>query len=148
MTGQPESTPPLLKLSVLIASVLMAVFIIVTWVRAGEEAAPPVTEHEFEIGQLVWSIDAYPAKVLHGNSFTVDVTGLYGIPLEGAKLAVKLDMLSMVCGDVDFQMTEIAPGKYTGEGIPLMAGTWKATLTLEEGGETFKVARLFQASHV
>ena len=106
-----------------------------------------VPEHDFEIGHIEWSIDGYPAKVLKENTFTLDITGADGKPLTGAGLDVKLDMLAMLCGDVDFRLAEISPGTYTGAGIPLMAGTWKATLTLETNGRTYKIERLLQAAY-
>jgi hypothetical protein len=54
-------------------------------------------------------------------------------------------MIGMVCGDVDFNMKEASPGLYTGEGIPLMAGMWKATLTIDSGDKTYTIERRLQA---
>jgi hypothetical protein len=85
--------------------------------------------------------------VLHNNHFLIELTDLSGAPLQGAGLTVKLDMLNMICGDYEFNMTETAPGKYSGEGVPLMAGTWKATLTLVTGDHTYTIVRLLRAIH-
>lgn len=117
------------------------------WLRPGDEAPPPVTEHAFEEGNIIWTIDAYPAKALHRNSFIIDLTDLNGSPVKGASLHVKLEMLDMVCGDYEFNMDESAPGKYEGDGVPLMAGTWKATLTLEMSDHTYTIVRLLRAVH-
>ena len=142
-----KKLPPAPKrmLVFVLAALIIAAALI--WIFAGREAAPPVTEHDFELGHIEWSIDGYPAKVLKENTFTLDITGADGKPVTGASLAVKLDMLAMLCGDVDFRLAEISPGKYTGAGIPLMAGTWKATLTLETNGQTYKIERLLQAAY-
>lgn len=117
------------------------------WLRPNDAPPPPITEHSFENGNIIWTIDAYPAKVLQRNSFKIDVTDRNGSPVKDASIHVKLDMLNMVCGDYQFEMAEAAPGKYEGEGIPLMAGTWKATLTLEMDDHSYTVVRLLRAVH-
>ncbi|WP_424765652.1 FixH family protein [Paenibacillus sp. sgz302251] len=136
---------PLYKLAIaFIVTGFMLTFIL-TRLHSDMEAAPPLTEHTFEHGQLIWSIDAYPAKVLTNNTFTINITDDSGAPIRDVTLAIKLDMLSMVCGDVSFQLTETAPGQYTGMGVPLMAGTWKATLVLDAGDQSYSIERHFQA---
>jgi hypothetical protein len=137
-----------LKYVVIFAGLALLIGLAVTWLRSGETAPPKVTEHIFESGHAAWSIDTYPAKVLHENHFVIDLTDQSGAPLQGAALSVKLDMVNMVCGDYAFKMTEIAPGKYTGEGVPLMAGTWKATLSLvTETQKEYTIIRLLSAVH-
>ncbi|MBD2871195.1 FixH family protein [Paenibacillus arenilitoris] len=145
MSVQKTKLAPVRMLLLSVGAGIAAILLALSWPGSAEEAAPPVTEHEFGHGRLVWTIDAYPAKALRDNAFTVTVTGPDGKPLHGAKLAVNLDMLGMICGDVDFAMTEVAPGTYAGSGVPLMAGTWKATATLESGGQTYTVSRLLKA---
>ncbi|MNJ04530.1 hypothetical protein D3C73_1653370 [compost metagenome] len=56
-------------------------------------------------------------------------------------------MLGMLCGDMSFRLTEISPGTYAGEGVPLMAGKWAAILTLVNDGESFTITRHFKAIH-
>ncbi|CAM3929465.1 FixH family protein [Paenibacillus alkaliterrae] len=147
MLPQNKPLAPRIKLALAIIILGMAIAFLLTWLFSGKETAPQITEHAFESGNLIWSIEGYPAKALHENTFSLHVTNLNGAPFEGADLAIKLDMLGMVCGDVEFQMTEAAPGKYTGEGIPLMPGMWKATLTLEAGNQTYTLERRLEAVH-
>ncbi|WP_054028881.1 FixH family protein [Bacillus sp. FJAT-28004] len=137
----------LIKFSLLLLVLAVVVGVVFTWLRKGDELSPPITEHRFDNGEATWSIDAYPAKVLHNNLFKIELTDLSGAPLLGAEMSVKLEMLDMVCGDYEFKMTEAAPGTYTGEGVPLMAGTWKATLTLKTGDHTYTINRMLRAVH-
>ncbi|WP_138751489.1 hypothetical protein [Paenibacillus sinopodophylli] len=118
------------------------------WWFSSDDADPPqITEHTFDIGTASWMISEYPAKVLHANLFTVDIKDLQGLPIKDAVIRVKLEMLSMVCGDYDFEMIESSPGNYEGEGVPLMAGTWSATLTLETNQQSYTISRLLKAVH-
>ncbi|MNE82423.1 hypothetical protein D3C80_1791450 [compost metagenome] len=103
--------------------------------------------HSFSHGSITWSIEPYPAFALHENTFTLIVTDQQGAPLQSAELSVKLDMLGMLCGDMSFRLTETSPGTYTGEGVPLMAGKWAATLTLVNEGESLIITRHFKAIH-
>ncbi|CAM4271308.1 hypothetical protein FHS16_002048 [Paenibacillus endophyticus] len=117
------------------------------WFQQDEADPPQTTEHAFDSGTIRWTIEDYPAKVLHDNQFTVEIKDTQGFPVHDANIKVKLDMLSMVCGDYVFEMTEVATGKYGGDGIPLMAGIWKATLTLESNEQTYEISRLLKAIH-
>lgn len=117
------------------------------WFRQDEAVPPQTTEHAFGSGTMSWTIEDYPAKVLHENRFSVEITDAQGLPVQDAKVTVKLDMISMVCGDYVFEMTEEAAGKYAGDGVPLMAGMWKATLTLDTNEQTYEISRLLKASH-
>lgn len=146
---QPQHRPlsPLLRCICIFVVIALLIGIAFTLLRDSEEAPPPITEHAFDSGHAIWMIDDYPAKVLHSNNFLIELTDLSGAPLQGAGLSVKLDMLNMICGDYAFSMNETAPGKYSGEGVPLMAGTWKATLTLVTGDHTYTIVRLLRANH-
>lgn len=109
-------------------------------------ADPAVTRHEFEGGQLTWSISDYPAIVLGPNHFTIELHDAAGAAIRDAALQVKLDMMGMVCGDYNFELKEISPGVYEGEGVPLMAGLWKATLTIGRGdNEPVTISRTLKA---
>ncbi|RJE86863.1 hypothetical protein D3P07_16895 [Paenibacillus sp. 1011MAR3C5] len=90
-----------------------------------------ITIHSHTNGQLEWTIVDYPATVLANNTFQLILTDAAGNPLEGAQLDIKLEMIGMVCGDFDFSLTETAPGFYSGEGVPLMPGLWKASLIID-----------------
>lgn len=103
-----------------------------------------MTLHRFDGGQLQWHIEDYPAIVLEGNTFRLTLTDASGEPLRGAELAIKLEMIDMECGDYDFTLTETDPGVYTGEGVPLMAGLWKATLAIN-GNEDTVISRTLKA---
>lgn len=147
MISVPKEHAPFIKYTFIFLLLVLLVSVAFIWLRSGDKPTPPITEHKFELGQAVWAIDAYPAKVLHENHFEVDLTDRTGAPVQGAILSVKLEMLNMVCGDYEFQMTEASPGKYSGEGIPLMAGTWKATIKLEKDEHSYTLVRLLQATH-
>lgn len=103
-----------------------------------------ITEHRYDNGRLQWQIEDYPAIVLQGNTFRLTLTDAGGEPLRGAELAIKLEMIDMECGDYDFRLTETSPGVYTGEGVPLMAGLWKATLTID-GDQASAISRTLKA---
>lgn len=145
----PQNKPLALiyKLSIAFAATAILIGLALTWLQNSEEITPPITEHSFEVGHAIWMIRPYPAKVLQNNTFTLELTDSDEAPLQGASLAVKLDMIGMVCGDVVFKMKEVSPGIYTGEGIPLMAGMWKAMLTIESGDKTYTIERRLQAVH-
>lgn len=147
MLPQNKPTAPIFTFTFIIAIFLLIIGLALAWLCPSEETTPPVTEHEFEHGHAIWLIASYPAKALQSNSFYLDLTDLTGAPLQGANLAVNLEMTGMVCGDYEFKMTEVAAGKYSGEGIPLMAGIWKATLTLEANDETYTIVRRLKAIH-
>ncbi|RJX40684.1 hypothetical protein D3P09_01310 [Paenibacillus pinisoli] len=95
-----------------------------------------ITIHSYNNGQLEWHIVDYPATVLAGNTFQLKLTDAAGAPVEGAQLDIKLEMIGMVCGDFDFSLGETAPGIYSGEGVPLMPGLWKASLTIIGDGDS------------
>lgn len=147
MVPQNKPLASIYKLSIAFAVTALLTVLALTWIQSGKEASPPITEHTFEAGHAIWTIRPYPAKVLQNNTFTLELTDSAGAPLQGAVLTVKLDMIGMVCGDVSFNIKEISPGLYTGEGIPLMAGMWKAALTIESGNKTYTLERRLQAVH-
>lgn len=130
---------------------LLAAAVIITaafaWLQTTEAAPPAVTEHSFGEGSLTWEIGRYPAKVLELNDFRLKLNTSAGAPLQNAKLSIVLDMIGMNCGNYSFKLTETAPGVYEGEGMPLMAGTWKATLSLDTAERSYSIARRLTAVH-
>ncbi|MFF2888192.1 FixH family protein [Paenibacillus sp. NPDC057967] len=106
-----------------------------------------ITVHSYNGGQLEWNIVDYPATVLASNTFQLKMSDASGNPLQGAQLDIKLEMISMVCGDFDFSLTETAPGLYSGEGVPLMPGLWKASLTID-GDRDAIVTRTLKAVYL
>ncbi|WP_169082965.1 FixH family protein [Paenibacillus sp. PL91] len=142
-----KSLSPLYKFIILLIAIALLAGLTLTWLRHRDKAPPPISEHTFESGHAIWSIATYPAKALRENRFLIELADESGAALHGASLSVKLEMLDMVCGDYEFKMTEASPGKYEGEGVPLMAGTWKATLTVDTGAQTYTIVRLLKAIH-
>ncbi|MDQ0116672.1 FixH family protein [Paenibacillus harenae] len=130
---------------------LLAAAVIVTaaftWLQTTEAAPPAVTAHSFGEGSVTWEIGRYPAKVLELNDFRLTLNTSSGAPLQNAHLSIVLDMIGMNCGNYSFELTETAPGVYEGEGMPLMAGTWKATLSLETAEGSYTIARRLTAVH-
>lgn len=137
------------KLTILFLLIALLIGIALFWLFSDKDGAsvPAMTEHDFKNGHAVWTINPYAAKVLHENTFTFQVTDITGAPLQGAAISVQLDMIGMVCGNYNFDMKESSPGVYKGEGVPLMAGTWKATLTINKDKETYTVIRRLMAVH-
>lgn len=128
-----------------LASILVLAFI---WLLrpSWTSADSAVTEHAYGDGKLQWSIADYPATVLSGNTFTLTLSDEDGKPFEGVEMIVKLEMLGMICGDYHFEMSETAPGVYTGEGVPLMPGLWKATVTIQGNDNNIaSISRTFKA---
>lgn len=103
-----------------------------------------ITIHPYNSGRLEWNIVDYPATVLANNTFQLKLTDSSGLPLEGAQLDIKLEMIGMICGDYDFSLTETSPGIYTGAGVPLMPGLWKASLTID-GDHSAVITRTLKA---
>jgi hypothetical protein len=147
MQPQTKRTSPLYKFLFLFIGAALLAAIAFILLSKPDNAPPPITEHALGSGHAVWSINPYPAKVLRDNRFLIDLTDETGAPLQGASLSVKLEMMDMVCGDYAFKMTEASPGKYSGDGVPLMAGTWKATVTVQTADQTYTIVRLLKAVH-
>ncbi|MCZ8519964.1 MULTISPECIES: FixH family protein [Paenibacillus] len=86
------------------------------------------------------------ARVLQEKMFTVSVKGADGMPVTGAQLLLAIDMPDMFCGTSRAELGETEPGRYTGSGIPLMAGRQKAEVTVKgAGGAVLKVDYPFLA---
>jgi hypothetical protein len=109
-------------------------------------ADPASTKHQQAGMTLEWSISRYPAVALSDNGFRLQMLDASNQPLSGAKIAVKLEMLDMLCGDYAFELRETSPGVYEGEGVPLMPGLWRATATVQPAdGDSFQVDRTLKA---
>lgn len=147
MQVQKKLLTPIYKFSIGFVIIALLIGGAVSWLRSGEEPSKPITEHDFDSGHVSWSIEDYPAKVLQDNLFILKLTDLSGAPIQEAKLNIKLDMLQMNCGDFIFNLTETEPGQYEGQGVPLMAGMWKATLTLQIADQSYTINRHLQAVH-
>ena len=96
-----------------------------------ENNQPITTEHLQDNLQAAWSITPAPAQVLTPNTFNIELTDKEQLPIQGAELSVKLSMIGMFCGDMNFTLKEQQPGTYIGEGYPLMPGEWRAKLTIK-----------------
>ncbi|MCU6707212.1 FixH family protein [Paenibacillus sp. J5C_2022] len=109
-------------------------------------AYPFMPEQAIPQGEAIWEIDNSPAKALELNTFRISLRDLAGEPITDASLRMQLDMIGMVCGDYSFALTESSPGVYEGEGMPLMAGRWKADLTIAHPAfETIELSNAFKA---
>ncbi|MFC4775293.1 FixH family protein [Paenibacillus sp. GCM10023252] len=132
---------------------LLAAAILCTWagsffMRSSQTDAPPKTSHQVGDWRAEWSIGPYPAKVLEANTFTIRMVNSEGKPMQGAVIAGKLDMVGMVCGNVAVELKETSPGVYVGEGVPLMAGTWSASLSvMSQDGTSTTMIRRFKTVH-
>lgn len=59
-------------------------------------------------------------------------------------IKVTLDMLTMDCGTIEFNLSLNEQGQYEGEGIPVMKGVWVATATIVDNeDEASKLSFLF-----
>lgn len=102
---------------------------------AKEESLPVTTEHLQADLQAIWTVTPAPAKVLTPNTFIIELADKDQLPITGAELSVKLSMIGMFCGDMNFTLQEQQPGTYIGEGYPLMPGDWQAKLSIKLGQE-------------
>ncbi|WP_168119047.1 hypothetical protein [Paenibacillus sp. HB172176] len=133
-------------ISGLLVLAVVAGFILWLAIPSRASADPAVTKHTFAGGELTWSILNYPAIVLDDNHFSIAIQDAADAALHATSLQIKLDMIGMLCGDYTFDLVETSPGVYEGDGIPLMAGLWKATLTIRLGdGQTVKISRSLKA---
>ncbi|WP_426446946.1 hypothetical protein ACP26L_23720 [Paenibacillus sp. S-38] len=86
------------------------------------------------------------ARVLQENPLAVSVKDAAGSPVAGAEVLVAISMPVMFCGTSRSELSETAPGLYTGSGIPLMAGRQSAGVTVRlPGGEALQVSFPFAA---
>lgn len=129
-------------------AVLMIAAALYALLRSSPAAAadPASTVHQQAGIRMDWSISQYPAVALQNNGFRLRLIDANNQPLTGAGIGVKLEMLDMLCGDYTFELRETSPGVYEGDGVPLMAGLWRATATVHpETGEPYKVDRTLKA---
>ncbi|MFD0959586.1 FixH family protein [Paenibacillus chungangensis] len=97
-------------------------------------------------GEVNWEIDNFPARALELNTFRISLHNMAGKPITDMSLQMQLNMIGMVCGDYSFVLTESSPGVYEGEGMPLMAGRWQASLTIAHPAfETIELNNVFHA---
>ncbi|MCQ6557816.1 FixH family protein [Paenibacillus mendelii] len=129
-------------------SVLLAVIVLIAAIQthAGADESPPAV-----VSQTVNGLNAemqfgtYPVKRLQNNDFTVILTDSEGKPASRYNLRVRLSMSNMMCGDVSFMLKETAPGVYTGEAVPLMAGLWDADVEAHDGDRVVNFSRTLEA---
>jgi hypothetical protein len=129
------------------AILLIAIVIYLATLSLSAGAADSATTlHDRPGMQIEWSIEQYPAVVLQPNPFVLVLRDDFGEPLTDSVINVKLEMLNMLCGDYLFDMQETSPGQYEGDGMPLMAGLWRATAVIEPAnGDPFTISRTLKA---
>lgn len=140
----------MLRTSIFVASAIMMTIgaaLIFLLVKSDHSTAYPfMPEQAIPQGEVIWELDNSPAKALELNAFKISLRDLTGKPITGASLRMQLDMIGMLCGDYSFVLTESSPGIYEGEGMPLMAGRWKADLTIAHPAfESIELSNAFQA---
>jgi len=96
--------------------------------------------------QIEVQVQPNPAVILKENEFYIFVRDQDGKPVENAKVKVTLSMADMDHGDLSFFCDSISKGVYKGKGIPVMAGEWIATVSVEQEGEKSTLEYVFQAS--
>jgi|GEM_PF-1917507 len=147
MPQEEKAYRPFVKFAFLLALAVIVAVAVLIWQRNTEAAEPLSASVAFDIGTVVWSNDPSPVKALRNNKFTLLIETAEGAPLQGASASMLLDMIGMDCADVAFELSEVSPGVYEGEGMPLMAGAWKATLSLEAEGESYKVVHRVKVTY-
>ncbi|MBB6677897.1 FixH family protein [Cohnella lubricantis] len=85
-------------------------------------------------------------RVMKPAEFTVTATGANGQPVANADLRAVLYMPDMFCGLFEAEVTEISPGVYEVQGVPVMKGKWVAKLTLASDGNQGTFVQPFKVS--
>jgi len=147
MLKQAAAWKPLTKFALLTLVIAVLISLSFIWDRFAGAATPLSSIQSFDEVQIHWTMNPSPAKALQNNTFTLTIEQLNGEPLIGAAASIRLDMISMDCADVIFQLIETAPGVYEGEGLPLMAGMWKAYLTLTTNEEAYSLSEIIKVTH-
>ncbi|MFE5324534.1 FixH family protein [Paenibacillus sp. NPDC056579] len=86
------------------------------------------------------------AVVLKPNGFTVEIRQADQRPVSGAAIDITLSMPDMFCGTSTVKASEVAPGIYHGDGIPLMAGASTADVKVSLNGHTYSMQHPFWAA--
>ncbi|MFB6364054.1 hypothetical protein ACFCP7_08310 [Paenibacillus elgii] len=129
---------------------LGAMIVLGTWFGFRQFAAtspqfPPVTDFMVEGYRIQVSLYPSLATTLKPATFTVMLHDAAGRPMSGATGAATISMPQMLCGVSPFTLTETEAGRYVGEGIPLMAGSSVADVSMTTGNTLLRVKFPFTA---
>ncbi|MCP3772889.1 FixH family protein [Paenibacillus sp. MZ04-78.2] len=106
---------------------------------------PPVSDFMVEGYRIQVSLHTSPARALKPGTFTVTLHDTAGRPVSGATGTATISMPQMLCGASPFTLTETEAGLYVGEGIPLMAGSSVADVSMTTGDTLLRVRFPFAA---
>lgn len=90
-------------------------------------------------------IAPFPPRMLAPATLTIHVSDHSGQPVNKAKVTASLSMPDMMCGRIEVNISEAEPGVYTGEAVPLMAGTWEALVVVHGGRSGVEASHSFEA---
>jgi uncharacterized GH25 family protein len=91
------------------------------------------------------TMEQTPAKILKPNALQVSIRDADGLPVKNAEIDFELIMPHMFCGKFEGKASLAAPGKYIGDAIPLMAGSWNANVSIKLDGQMLHVKHPFEA---
>ncbi|XOK58546.1 FixH family protein [Paenibacillus elgii] len=106
---------------------------------------PPVSDFLVEGYRIQVALHPSPATALKPATFTVTLRDSDGRPVSGATGTATISMPQMLCGESPFTLTETETGRYVGEGIPLMAGSSVADVSMTAGDQSLRVRFPFAA---
>ncbi|MBU7317426.1 FixH family protein [Paenibacillus oleatilyticus] len=129
---------------------LGAIIVLGTWFGFRQFAAtspqfPPVSDFLVDGYRIQVALHPSPATALKPTTFTVTLRDADGRPVSGATGTATISMPQMLCGESPFTLTETETGRYVGEGIPLMAGSSVADVSMTAGDQSLRVRFPFAA---
>lgn len=129
---------------------LGAIIVLGTWFGFRQFAATspqfsPVSDFMVEGYRIQVALHPSPATALKPATFTVTLRDADGRPVSGATGTATILMPHMLCGESPFTLTETETGRYVGEGIPLMAGSSVADVSMTAGDQSLRVRFPFAA---
>jgi hypothetical protein len=131
------------------STAMLVVIAFVGWMLtgAGTGSASPsyrqVTESVQEPYTIQVKLNTDEAVMLKPNPFTITIHQGQGQPVSGAMVDMSVYMPDMFCGTSTATATEIRPGIYQADGIPLMAGKSAAEIKVQVAGQTYTVVHPF-----
>jgi nitrogen fixation protein FixH len=119
----------------------------VLWLAASCGGVPPSfggqTTFRQQAGQnTVWlTVRPWPARSLTTSTFEVRIMGPDRRAVRRAAVSLDLSMPAMEMGKTAPRMEPAGPGRWQGQGVFSMNGSWQVTVQVKEGGKTQDRAR-------